>query len=109
MIIRVVKMEFRKEAVEVFRQLFDQRKEQIRGFKGCLHLELLQDSKQKNIIWTYSHWQSESALERYRHSDLFRDTWTRTKSLFSQKAQAWSLERIDILAGIPDLGRSQDS
>ncbi|RYE00336.1 MAG: hypothetical protein EOP54_00715 [Sphingobacteriales bacterium] len=42
--IRIVKMRFRPECVEDFKQLFEERKEMIRAQEGCTHLELLRAS-----------------------------------------------------------------
>ncbi len=91
MIVRIVKMVFRPEEVPVFLELFAARKEQIRGFEGCSHLELWREEGQEHVFFTYSHWVDEHALNRYRFSSLFKDTWSRTKALFQEKAQAWSL------------------
>jgi heme-degrading monooxygenase HmoA len=97
MIVRVVKMYFREEEVERFLQVFEDSKEQIRNFPGVKHLELLQGTKEKNIIFTYSHWESEEDLENYRKSELFRSTWAKTKPLFKEAAEAWSTHRPHVL------------
>lgn len=94
MIIRTVKMKFRTEEVARFLQFFNQRKSQIRGFDGCLHLELWQDISDPDTLWTYSHWLDEESLENYRRSPFFKDTWTQTKQLFASRAEAWSLRSV---------------
>ncbi len=93
MIIRIVQMTFREDAIGDFKALFEERKTTIKGFPGCTHLELWQDSNHPNIFFTYSHWDAESDLDHYRFSDFFKDTWGRTKSLFKEKPQAWSVNR----------------
>ncbi len=97
MIVRIVKMTFRPEAVPAFLELFDERKEQIRNFEGCTYLELWREAGKDNVFFTYSHWVGESALDHYRFSAFFKDTWGRTKSLFAEKAQAWSVVQERIL------------
>ncbi len=89
---RFVKLTFVPEKVESFLALFAETRNQIRHFPGCHHLELLQDRQQPHVFFTYSIWESEQALEDYRHSDLFRNTWQKTKQLFGDKPQAWSLD-----------------
>lgn len=84
-------MEFNAEGVAAFIQLFNDRKQQIRDFAGCTHLELWQDADNENIFYTYSIWKDEAALNHYRFSEFFKDTWAKTKSLFSAKAVANSL------------------
>jgi quinol monooxygenase YgiN len=92
MIVRVVKMTFVAEKLDDFLAVFAASKDKIRNFEGCQHLELLQDTKHKNILFTYSHWDSEAHLEEYRNSELFKTTWAKTKVLFAGKAEAWSLK-----------------
>ncbi len=45
------------------------------------------------VLFTYSHWESEAALETYRHSELFAEVWAATKVLFNAKPEAWSVQR----------------
>lgn len=92
MIKRIVKMEFKPEKVETFKQLFDSQKENIRGFEGCEHLELWQDVKNKTTFMTYSYWKAEEDLENYRHSALFKNVWANTKVLFADRPKAWSVQ-----------------
>lgn len=93
MIIRIVKLTFQEGGAEKFLELFEERKEEIRNFEGCLHLEVWREDKKPHVIFTYSHWESVEALDNYRYSEFFRDTWSRTKPLFQEKAEAWSLVR----------------
>ena len=93
-LIRVVRMTFHPEKVAAFLENFEAYKPLIRNFPGCEHLELWQDQDDKNIFVTYSHWQSEEALNQYRDSQLFKSLWTFTKALFSEKPQAWSTKKL---------------
>ena len=93
-LIRVVRMTFRSEEVPAFLENFEAHKVLIRNFPGCSHLELWQDENQKNNFITYSHWESEAALNQYRDSQLFKSVWGFTKTLFSEKPQAWSTKKI---------------
>ncbi|MCD6013018.1 MAG: antibiotic biosynthesis monooxygenase [Flavipsychrobacter sp.] len=91
MIVRIVQMTFREDRIKTFTDLFGERRHTIRNFKGCMHLELWQDSKNPAIFFTYSHWESETDLDHYRFSEFFKDTWSKTKALFAEKPQAWSV------------------
>lgn len=86
-------MTFKPENVAAFTLLFEERKATIKGFSGCTHLELWQGSSDPNVFFTYSNWDSEADLDHYRFSEFFKETWSMTKALFAQKAQAWSVER----------------
>ena len=91
MIVRIVKMTFAPDKVDAFLNVFESSKNKIRNFEGCLFLELLQDKTNPNIFFTHSHWLAEEHLHNYRHSELFTTTWAKTKPLFKEKAEAWSL------------------
>lgn len=95
MLIRIVRMTFRPEAVAEFEAIFNDSKTRISAFPGCQHLELLRDLDQPTIFCTYSHWDGPAALEAYRQSEFFKTTWTKTKGLFGEKAVAFSVERVE--------------
>ncbi|MCL9771171.1 antibiotic biosynthesis monooxygenase [Flavobacterium sp. HXWNR69] len=94
MFIRIVKMRFHEDKIEAFLNNFEEVKHHIRNFEGNRFLELYQDKNDKRIFFTYSYWENEEALENYRKSDLFNGVWTYTKSLFSDKPEAWSVDRL---------------
>jgi quinol monooxygenase YgiN len=89
-LIRIVRMTFRPDAVELFLQQFDEVAPQIRRFEGCEHLELWTDTRFPNCCTTCSHWVDEDALDAYRDSKLFRSTWDTVKPLFAAPPQAQS-------------------
>ena len=91
MILRIVKMEFQQKEVNTFLDLFFATREKIANFDGCSGVELLTSVDDENVFFTYSTWKSEEHLENYRNSELFKKTWTKTKLLFSNKPEAWSL------------------
>ena len=91
MLTRIVKLTFAPENIPTFEALFETVKDKIAGFEGCLHLNLYQDKNNPQIFFTYSLWEGENDLEKYRHSELFKATWAKTKVLFSDKPEAWSL------------------
>lgn len=97
MIVRIVQMNFEEQKVDSFLALFNERKSLIRHFEGCKHLELWQDAHKPAIFFTYSIWESEQHLDHYRFSELFKDTWARTKVLFAEKPQAWSVNQKMII------------
>lgn len=94
MIKRIVKLTFREDEVETFLKNFEKNKLNIRNFDGCHHLELWRDKHKPNVFFTYSFWENESKLNAYRHSELFKDVWSKTKILFSDKPQAWSIDSV---------------
>ena len=94
MIKRIVKMSFQPDKVEEFKTIFKTNWKFIAGFKGCSHVELLQDKIHPNIFFTYSIWENENDLNAYRDSELFEKVWGSTKVLFNDKPQAWSFDEL---------------
>ena len=94
MLIRIVKMTFKEESVPEFLAFFNQRKERIRHFPGCSHLELWQDKHHPATWFTYSHWESEEALDHYRFSEFFKETWTFTRQHFAARPEAYSITKV---------------
>jgi (4S)-4-hydroxy-5-phosphonooxypentane-2,3-dione isomerase len=97
MFVRIVKMSFYEKHIETFLNNFEENKSNIRNFKGCNLLELYRDKNNPNIFFTYSYWESENDLEHYRQSDLFKSVWSKTKPLFNEKPEAWSVDKFDTL------------
>ncbi|MCZ4319986.1 antibiotic biosynthesis monooxygenase [Aequorivita viscosa] len=94
MFTRIVKMEFEEGNVNAFLTNFEVVKEKIRGFPGCLFLELYRDKNDETIFFTYSRWKEEADLEKYRNSDLFKEVWSVTKPMFRKRAEAWSVDTV---------------
>jgi heme-degrading monooxygenase HmoA len=98
MLVRIVKMQFQEDKIAPFLNNFEAVKQQIRAFEGNQFLELYQDKTNKCIFFTYSYWEDEEALENYRHSILFKEVWSYTKTLFSAAPEAWSVDKLVTLS-----------
>jgi quinol monooxygenase YgiN len=94
MIKRIVKLHFKAALVPKFIGLFERSKDKIRKQEGCFSLELLKVANDPCIFFTLSIWENEAALDKYRHSALFKEVWTETKALFDKRAEAWTVESI---------------
>ncbi|MEP4534227.1 MAG: antibiotic biosynthesis monooxygenase [Cyclobacteriaceae bacterium] len=95
MITRIVRMVFEESKTDEFLLIFNGAKAKIKGFDGCEDLELHRDHHNKNVYYTKSLWQSQTHLEAYRQSELFKSTWAKTKALFADKPMAFSLDKIE--------------
>jgi heme-degrading monooxygenase HmoA len=93
MFVRIVKMNFNPKFIPDFLTMFEEKKQLIRAFEGCQLLELYQDKSNPETFFTYSYWDKEESLEKYRNSALFQSTWKQTKGYFNQKPQAWSVDK----------------
>lgn len=94
MFVRIVKMRFQEDKIADFLANFNEVKEKIRSFEGNQFLELYQDKNDPRLFFTYSYWQTEENLENYRNSVLFNEVWSYTKKLFSDKPEAWSVDKV---------------
>ena len=95
MITRLVKLTFAPENIPAFISIFESSKNKIRAFEGCEHVELLNDVENPHIFFTRSIWRTEDDLNLYRHSELFKATWAKTKVLFAQKPEAWTTKLLN--------------
>ena len=94
MLVRIVRMTFDKDRIADFQDSFNSIKEKIINYKGCKLLELYQDRNDECVFFTYSHWESEEDLNQYRNSEFFKEVWSRTKKMFSEKPLAWSVNKM---------------
>ncbi len=51
MIKRIVKMSFKPQHIEDFKTIFKTNWQHIKGFKGCQHVELLQDKNNLSVFF----------------------------------------------------------
>ena len=87
-------MHFTEAGVDEFLEIFDTHKTSIRNFPGCTHLQLLKDTDDLLCYTTLSHWDRQESLDLYRQSELFGKVWGRVKTLFSERSDAFSLEKF---------------
>ena len=92
MLVRIVKLSFKKEALSLFYKEFESHKHNIASFPGCRGMKLLKGTDDPTVVMTYSHWDNKDALNNYRESDLFTGLWTKIKPMFANKPEAWSHE-----------------
>lgn len=94
MLVRIVKLSISPENADLFLANFEANKTKIRAFEGCNFLELYRDQNNTDLFFTYSYWDSETDLNNYRNSDLFKGIWAKTKLLFNGKPEAWSVDKL---------------
>ena len=94
MLIRIVRMTFRPDAVPAFLNIFASSQPKIAAQPGCRSVRLWRDAADPHALATYSIWESEAALNNYRRSALFGAVWPRTKALFAAPAQTFSFEEL---------------
>ena len=92
--IRIVKLTFKEEHRQEFIDFVSEYKTHIESSRGCEKVDFLNDIANPNILFTYSHWESENHLNEYRNSDLFAKIWPHVKQWFDAKPEAWSVDRI---------------
>jgi heme-degrading monooxygenase HmoA len=88
-------MSFDKSNAALFLEIFNEHREQIRAAEGCAYLELWQTEENDSMLFfTHSRWDSEEYLNNYRHSDVFKIVWPKTKALFNAPPQAWTVKSL---------------
>lgn len=94
MIIRIVKLKFQENKVADFLNLFDNVVNKVNAYPGCQQMHMVRDLNDTTLFFTYSVWEHRTALENYRNSPLFQTIWPQIKPWFSEKAEAWSTEKV---------------
>lgn len=97
MIVRIVKLSFHEKNIPTFLAIFEESKNSIRASEGCNLVELYRDASNTAIFFTYSYWNEAADLENYRNSEFFKSVWAKTKILFSEKPEAWSVNKLETL------------
>lgn len=92
MLTRIVKMHFQADKTADFLAFFETIKWKVAKQENCFGMKLMRDIKNPNILFTYSEWKNEDALNAYRDSELFGEVWPTIKPWFQEKAEAWSVE-----------------
>lgn len=92
MITRIVKLHFQEDKLQDFLDYFDGISSIVNNFPGCKGMKLYQDLANPNIVFTYSHWNSEDDLENYRVSKEFSTIWPTIKVWFDARPEAWTIQ-----------------
>ncbi|MEM6398091.1 MAG: 3-dehydroquinate synthase [Bacteroidota bacterium] len=103
MIERLVKLHFEEENVLKFEEIFESSRATISAWPGCVSLQAWRSISEAGVYFTFSRWIDEDALNNYRRSDFFGQTWAETKALFKAAPEAWSSVQLKEVAPLaPD-------
>lgn len=94
MITRIVQLSFKENHLNEFLDHFEQVKQHVNTYPGCLGMRLHQSIDNPCLILTYSLWQDQASLENYRKSELFGTIWPVIKRWFDAPPQAWSTTSV---------------
>lgn len=92
MITRIVKLSFDPGHINDFLLHFEGIKNDVNNFPGCIGMKLYRDVNRNNVVFTYSHWESEEDLEAYRNSNTFSKIWPTIKVWFNDRPEAWTVQ-----------------
>lgn len=96
MLIRLVRMHFRPEAVDAFLALYATARPIITSQPGCFSVQLVRERDDSAAFATWSTWADAAALDAYRASAFFRGFWPQVRVLFRQPAEVVSYEIVEI-------------
>ena len=95
MITRIVRLTLKDElSLDEFKKLYTKRNPKSRGVSGCLEVRIMKDIKENNIYYTVSKWSNNQALEDYRSSEYFKQTWPMVKSTLAARTKVFTMEDI---------------
>ena len=94
MITRIVKMTVDEKNVGDFRKYFENYNQQIMQVDGCHHHDFLEDKNDPTTFFTYTTWETERQIERYRRSEMHRLHKEKMKEFYAKDDIAWTVEKI---------------
>lgn len=95
MITRIVRLTLKDESSQNdFRALYASRNPMNRGVSGCLEVKIMKDINENNVYYTVSKWTTNEALENYRSSAYFKETWPMVKSTLASKTKVFTMEEV---------------
>lgn len=95
MIRRIVKLTFLPEHCQTFENVFRESAPIIRQMPGCRQVVMWRDVDNPCRYFTFSTWDDVVSLNAYRQTDFFTQTWAKTKALFAERPEAWSVKEED--------------
>ena len=93
---RIVKLILLEGEEENFLNIYRTRNPSLKNVKGCQSTCVLKSITSDQEFFTLSVWDSVQALEDYRNSEYFKETWSLVKQLLGGKTQVWNLDEINI-------------
>jgi quinol monooxygenase YgiN len=94
MILRVVKMVVDQNKIDVFNHFMSNVKMEKIKLEGCVHYDHFGDKQYQNVFYSYTIWESERYLNKYRKSELFREVSSTLRSLCLTEPTAWTVENV---------------
>ncbi len=95
MIQRVVKLFMYPDHQDAFLDIYKKHISYMANLPEVISLELFEVKNEPGKFMTISTWTSEEGLEKYRKSQYFKDIWAKIKPWFSDKPEAWTLDKIE--------------
>jgi quinol monooxygenase YgiN len=89
-------MQFTPDSKATFIDIFYKKQPFIEGFEGCHSVDLMEDEADDMVLYTFSKWDENESLQKYRNSEMFIKTWKQVKPLFASKAQTFSLLKHEV-------------
>jgi hypothetical protein len=94
MILRVVKMVVDQNKIDIFNNFMSNLSTEKEGMDGCVHHDFFSNKQFRNVFYSYTIWESEKYLNKYRKSMLFKEVTTTLRSLCLSEPAAWTVENV---------------
>lgn len=86
----------------LFKQTLKDYQKALKEQKGCMHLDMFSDKKEKDIFYSYTIWDNDTNLKKYRKSALYKELSGKILPLCDKEPKAWT---VDEAFEKPDLDR----
>ncbi|OFX61669.1 MAG: hypothetical protein A2046_04560 [Bacteroidetes bacterium GWA2_30_7] len=92
MIVRIVKMQVNESNKVLFKQTLKDYQPLLKKQKGCMQIDMLNDKKIKDIYYSYTIWDNEENLKKYKNSDFYKELSSKVLPLCEKEPQAWTVD-----------------
>lgn len=94
MILRIVKMEVDDTRIDFFENFMNNLSEEKLTLEGCLHHDFFCEKDNRNMYYSYTIWQSEKFLNKYKKTDLFKEVTRTLRHICIKEPIAWTVENV---------------
>jgi quinol monooxygenase YgiN len=87
-------MEVDPDKIEPFKRFMGILSEEKQKMEGCVHHDFFSDKQYVNVYYSYTIWESQTYLKKYKKNPLFKEVTKTLTSLCLAEPHAWTVENV---------------
>ncbi len=94
MIKHISKIIIREESIDIFKGLVEKFIPKIQAEDTCLHAEVIQDTKNVALFFSYTVWKSQKDSNVFLKSEIFKDIRANLENHLAEQPETWSTKVV---------------